>query len=50
MCSTAVFVEARRLILRYKGSEAHFATLPAKKAQIVWRVAVRRAEHTVKNR
>ena len=47
--STAVFVEARRLISTCY-SEARFASLTAVNAQIVFRAAVRQAEHTVKNR
>ena len=47
--STAVFVEARRLISTCY-SEKRFASLTAKNAQIVFKTAVRQAEHTVKNR
>ena len=49
MCTAAVFAEARRLVSN-SYSEARFASLTSKNAQIVFKAAVRQAEHTVKNR
>jgi len=49
MCSTAVLVEARRLISNSYSKE-RFASLTAVNAQIVFRSAVRQAEHNIKNR
>ena len=47
--SSAVFTEARRLVSTCY-SESRFASLTAKNAQIVFKAAVRQAEHNVKNR
>ena len=49
MCTAAVFAEARRLVSN-SYSEKRFASLTAKNAQIVFKTAVRQAEHNIKNR